>query len=128
MINLQQYFPAIMEVVKEQQRQVDKWGKQSHPEYTEHPLLPPSISVLVNPTAHNAKWICDTKHKNGKISWNDIFVEECLEACEEAKKGDIEALRKELIQVAAVCCSWIDDIDQKKGVQYPDYIGNPYHA
>lgn len=128
MINIQQYFPAIMEVIKEQQRQVDKWGKQSHPEYTEYSLLPPSISVLVSPTARSAQNICDVKSKNGKLAWNDILVEECLEAFEEAKKGDIEALRKELIQVAAVCCSWIDDIDQKKGVKYPDYIGNPYHA
>lgn len=128
MINLQQYFPAIMEVVKEQQRQVDKWGKQSHPDFTKNPLLPPNLAVMMSPTASCAKSVCDSKASRGEVSWNDIFIEECLEAAEEAKKGDVQALRKELIQVAAVCCSWIDDIDQKQNVQYPDYIGNPYHA
>ncbi len=124
MINIAEYYPSLIEVMKEQDRQVQKWGKQSHPHYTEYPLLPPSISVLVSPTARNAKMICDTKASTGKVSWNDIFVEEVLEACEEAKKGDVKALRKELIQVAAVCCSWINDLDEKENIQYPKQFVN----
>lgn len=101
------------EVKQEQERQVKKWGIQNHPDYTVLGLLPPSLPVMMNATADNAKYICDVKFKNGKVSWNDIFVEEALEASEEAKLGNTAALREELIQVAAVACSWVDAIDRR---------------
>lgn len=113
MINYREHFPSVWETANEQMRQLNRWGKQKHPDYTEYTLLPPCPQVIVSPTSSSAKSFCDRKAASGNISWSDILIEEVLGALEEAKSGNIENLRVELIQVAAVCCSWADEISER---------------
>ena len=101
--------PAINEVRGEMVRQVAKWGVQQHKSYT--------INTVMNEveiSADAAKARCDEKAKKGLVSWTDIFLEEVFEAFDEAKKGNLENLRTELVQCAAVAVSWIESIDRNK--------------
>lgn len=100
---------VLEEVFKEMEAQVNKWGEQNHFSYTY-----PDVTQLEEVTADSAKMFCDSKMDIGSGSWTDIFLEEALEAVEEAKKGDLENLRMELIQVAAVATSWVMSIDRNK--------------
>ena len=102
------------EVALEMFRQVLKWGIQSHPEYTANGVPIASTQPML------AKALCDAKATDGSLSWWDILFEEVLEAYDELnahmlvkKEIDIQKLRTELIQIAAVCCSWVEDIDRK---------------
>lgn len=50
--------------------------------------------------------------------WLGIVTEELGEAAKAYIEGDsTDALRKELVHVAAVCVSWIDCIDRREEVQ-----------
>lgn len=99
---------ALDDVRGEMQRQINKWGQQNHGSYT-----PSDVSTHGAPiTADLAKLICDSKARAGVVSWTDIFLEEVFEAIEEAKGGDLEKLRTELIQCAAVAVSWAESIDR----------------
>lgn len=102
---------AILEVVNEQLRQLEMWGAQHHPDYTNYTLLPSCPEVYLIPTTRAARNFCERKAQSGKLSWSDILIEEVLEVLDEAKAGNVKELREELIQVAAVCCSWVDAID-----------------
>lgn len=96
------------EVRGEMRRQINKWGQQNHDSYT-----PSDVTMHGDPiTADLAKLICDSKARVGDVSWADIFLEEVFEAIEEAKSGDLEKLRTELIQCAAVAVSWAESIDR----------------
>lgn len=106
-----QEFPigSLAGVEAEMKRQVAKWGQQNHYSYT--------INTVMNEveiSADAAKARCDEKAKKGLVSWTDIFLEEVFEAFDEAKKGNLENLRTELVQCAAVAVSWIESIDRNK--------------
>lgn len=103
-------YTSIAEVKEEMERQVAKWGEQNHSDYTAEGLFDFPEAVA---SADNAKLFCDSKADRGVVSWNDIFVEEALEAVEEGRAGNTAALREELIQVAAVACSWVNAIDRR---------------
>ncbi len=102
-------YTSLAEVAEEMERQVAKWGEQNHSDYTVGGLLDTEAAV----SADNAKLFCDSKAELGTVSWNDIFVEEVLETVEEAEQGNEAKLREELIQVAAVACSWVNAIDRR---------------
>lgn len=53
---------------------------------------------------------CDNQFKIGEGSWRLILKEEVSEALAEK---DLDKLRTELIQVAAVAVSWVEDIDKR---------------
>lgn len=101
------------EVLAECDRQVTLWGVQRRPAYTDMDALDHAerfpYSVL---DTSLAKSLCDFKMQDGTASWQDIIAEEFMEARDEAKKGDLSALRVELIQLAAVIISAIQDIDR----------------
>lgn len=101
---------ALTQVSDEMKRQVAKWGQQNHTSYTPQGLMEASGPI----TAELAKLICDLKSQAGAVSWTDIFLEEVFEAIEEAKNGNLENLRTELVQCAAVAVSWAESIDRNQ--------------
>lgn len=103
-------YTSLAEVAEEMERQVAKWGEQNHSDFTPDGLFDYPEAVV---SADNAKLFCDSKAERGTVSWNDIFVEEVLETVEEAEQGNEAKLREELIQVAAVACSWVNAIDRR---------------
>lgn len=82
-----------------------KWGQQNHPDGT------------------GGEWLGDSfgSHANVFRDWNDanstpttwttILLEEVFEALAET---DPKELRKELIQVAAVCAQWVEHLDRRE--------------
>lgn len=99
---------VLEEVFKEMEAQVNKWGEQNHASYT-YPDVTEDHNFI---NADEAKIVCDSKMDAGIGSWTDIFLEEALEAVDEAREGNKEMLRMELIQVAAVAVSWVMSIDR----------------
>lgn len=100
------------EVLEECERQVVKWGLQRRPGYTQLDALDHAEHFETQVTTDMAKAICDFKIADGTACWMDILLEEFMEARDEAKAGNKAALREELIQVAAVVVSAIQDLDR----------------
>lgn len=104
------------EVEKEEQKQLDKWGEQNHP-CLDQTLLnreggctPERMCDNYDiPSENVAKFLCDNSFKNGTGTYAHIALEELSEVISEF---DIEKRRQELIQLAAVCISWIKKIDR----------------
>lgn len=94
----------IASIVAERVRQQEKWGEQNHPDGTGQKYH----QTLRN--AHQAR--CKENARNGTVSFFDILIEEVYEAAAENNRA---ALRKELIQVAAVCVQWCQKIDRQQG-------------
>jgi hypothetical protein len=90
---------SLIDTEKEIARQIELWGVQSHPFGTNSKWLE---------LAELAKQKTDAKASDGTLTWKDILLEELLEALGEEA---IPTLREELIQTAAVCLSWVNDID-----------------
>lgn len=91
-------------VEAEMARQHEKWGLQNHPSYTE-------MAYVESPADYARAW-CEAKAKAGNLSWFDILFEEIFEAMDEAKAGNVDALKTELVQCGAVIGSWIESIDR----------------
>jgi hypothetical protein len=92
-------------VQAEEDRQVELWGEQNHPDGTGE-----DFAVA----ASMAKEACEAAFANGTGTWLDILVEEVFEAAEEA---DEEALIVELTQVAAVAKNWIRAIKRRQAAR-----------
>lgn len=98
-------------VGQEMERQLNKWGEQNHVSSYGYDVL----DNVAYPCAQDAKDLCDglaAGTEEGVLSWTDIFLEEVLEAREEAMLGNMEALKEELIQCAAVALSWVQSIER----------------
>lgn len=89
------------EVVAERWRQLKKFGEQHLPDGTGGY----DVSAAV------AKLNCDRATEDGTVTWRHVLEEEYFEAITERQW---ERLRPELIQIAAVCLSWIEDGDQRQ--------------
>jgi len=96
-----------------------KWGQQDHPDGAIRLVARINGSPvewlaedLEIPTAPRAKANCDAAARAGRLHWSVILVEEVAEAVDAI--GDYEALRAELVQVAAVAVAWIEAIDRRK--------------
>lgn len=63
--------------------------------------------------ANRARDACDEAAKQNVVTWRHILMEEAAEAAAETERA---ALRKELIQVAAVCAKWVEAIDRRKPI------------
>lgn len=50
----------------------------------------------------------------GRLTFAYVFDEEAAEVLTAAAEGDIEKLKKELIQVSAVCFKWLQAIDRRE--------------
>lgn len=88
----------------ERQRQLAKWGEQSHPDGT-------AITGDAE-RANRARHTCQVMAERGMVSWRDILHEEVQEAFAES---DPEKLRAELVQSAAVIAAWVLDLDRRSG-------------
>lgn len=100
----------VVEIAEERTRQVDKFGVQKHPDGTGH--APISAAAFLA----EARARCEKatgrgpSDEYGVLTWEEILTEEYAEAlCE----TDPDKLRAELVQVAAVCAAWIEDIDSR---------------
>lgn len=96
---------VLLDVHAERTTQNVRWGEQNHPDGTG---LPYDVE-----TAEAARDRCKRSAANGTVTWREILFEEVWEAMAEA---DLEALRAELIQVAAVAAAWAEAIDRREPV------------
>jgi hypothetical protein len=112
--------PAITEWVlsdigMERERQFVKWGPQHHADGTGDDKrlapFPQEGAYLFASWREHLRDNCDFEAKHGQVRWSDILLEEVFEALSES---DQAALRKELVQVAAVAAAWIEDIDSQR--------------
>lgn len=78
-------------------------------------LVPPDMDVEAATFRANwAKEQCDRASARGESSWSLILKEEVYEAIAEAATGDIDKLEVELVQVAAVCVKWCEQLRRIK--------------
>lgn len=96
-------YRVLDEVALERARQDEKWGEQNHPDGTGRDPWRKTLSDVFRER-------CDRLHQEGKGTWEHILLEEVYEALAEHDPG---ALRKELLQVAAVCVVWMEAIDRR---------------
>lgn len=107
---------ALSDIGEERERQFAKWGPQHHPDGTPADGDEGQARYF----ADKARERCDEAAADGRVTWNHILTEEFLEARAES---DPAKLRKELVQVAAVCGAWIEDIDSREPVAVADLGG-----
>lgn len=89
-------------VMHERERQDRKFGTNRH--------IPNGTGDIYYIYLANAdRNICDAAFKNGRGTWQHILQEEVSEAFAES---DPAKLKEELVQVAAVCKAWIEDLDR----------------
>lgn len=109
---------VLEEIHNERLSQTQKFGIQAHPDLSigNANLTRSQIRKYAEAELKKARERCETSRildKNGP-SWISILDEEFLEAMVEAACGNLDALRAELVQVAAVSVAWIEDIDRRK--------------
>lgn len=57
---------------------------------------------------------CDRAFREGRLTMAHVLDEECAEALTAAARGDTQALKGELIQTAAVCLAWLEEIEKRE--------------
>lgn len=97
---------AMTLVQQERERQIAKWGDQSLPLGTG--------SEEYGQLATFYREQCQRNADEGVDTWADVLLEEVYEALAEEDPDFVEA---ELIQVAAVCLSAIEDIQRKRDAE-----------
>lgn len=111
---------VLLEVSEERTRQDEKWGQQDHrdgcPKLLDREGGCSSQQLAYDleiPTAARARLICQIAFQLGQGHWSAILQEEVSEAV--AAIGNAPALRRELVQVAAVAVAWVEAIDRRGG-------------
>jgi len=94
---------VLQNIDHERNRQDEKWGPQRN--------KPDGTSPDYADRRDFYRQRCDDRAAAGEGSWLDILLEEVYEA---AAETDRAALRKELVQVAAVAVVWIEDLDSRR--------------
>jgi len=109
---------VVREVMLERWAQDKKWGEQNHPSFDqvlinrEGGVTPERMAERYEiPPEWRAKGTCQQEFARGQGTWMDVLQEEVSEAC--AAFGDPQALRAELLQVAAVACAWVELLDRQ---------------
>lgn len=98
----------------ERQKQILKWGDQTHPCVpAELPRIPSSHAIMLRSIAqeleHAAKADCNNAFREGSGTWWHIAWEELAEA----GAAPPEKRREELVQLGAVITAWIEDLDAR---------------
>jgi hypothetical protein len=103
---------VLTEVGAERARQETKWGQQNHPILDPKEINPYGLIERYNAarSAAEAQQITDQLSERGEVTYMDIFIEEVKEAVECGP--DTDALRKELIQCAAVAVAMVESLDR----------------
>lgn len=98
------------DIILERRRQEAKWGQQDLPDgdgTTER--------LYLHAEAEKAR--CDKAHDERRCTFAHVLREEVAEALAEcAPDNDPERrarLRRELIEVAAVCVKWVESLDRR---------------
>lgn len=106
-------YNILKELVGERERQDAKFGEQNYPTL-DPKLIQRSPQRMCEeyeiPTEERAKQLVEIHAKRGDLTWMHILVEEVSEVA--SSMDDIDKLRKELIQVAAVSIAMIESIDK----------------
>lgn len=97
-----EYSPILGDVWAERVRQIEKFGEQHREDGTGGPVM--------QRKAEEARECCDYLARHGGADWRAVLLEEVFEAMAE---DDPAKLRAELVQVAAVCVAWVEDIDSR---------------
>lgn len=103
----------------ERERQDARWGEQNHPDVWPRTQWHETVTTDVMarhygvPEATEAKARCDRSAWCGTCTWAHILVEEVAEVIEaatiaEGQDGPEEDVDRELVQLAAVCVSWLE--------------------
>lgn len=100
------------DIIAERWRQLRKWGHQKHPDVGGIPAAADAKRALYDEMAWRHKRDNDLNAKAGTVGWDGILLEEVYEALAESER---DALRAELVQVAAVCVAWVEDLDNRAG-------------
>ncbi|ROO82634.1 hypothetical protein EDD29_0115 [Actinocorallia herbida] len=79
-----------------------KFGEQNHRDGTGLPIYRHAANRYRDQAKRNAE--------DGALAWRDVLLEEVYEALAEKEP---EALRAELVQVAAVATAWVEAIDRR---------------
>ena len=110
--------PIYEEILLERHQQDLKWGVQDHPSISDKISKGPNSNVMDKicryygiPTQDKAQYDVEKAAKEGNLSWSHIAVEELSEVISATSE---EHRRHELIQLAAVCIAWCENIDRKK--------------
>lgn len=102
---------VLAEIADERVRQDQKWGEQNHPDGTgPHNIWPRLFRLPMDRSAGVAKGQVDFDAEMGRSTYAGILLEEVFEAMAES---DPQALRVELVQVAAVAAQWVEAIDRR---------------
>jgi hypothetical protein len=94
----------LLDLDKECSNHLTKWGDQRHPDGTG------TLRYVTEQAEARVRYEMMSEATEGDPSWDLILLEEVYEALSEKDHAE---LRKELVQVAAVCVSWIHDIDRR---------------
>ena len=100
----------LTEIQLERELQDVKWGEQNHSML--HPTAAYSDPHLRSWIAEEMRDRCNNAFSMQEGDWFMILQEEIAEAFEQAALGNTEALRTELIQVAAVVVAMIECLDR----------------
>ena len=97
---------ALDDINTERDRQIVKWGPQHHENGT-------GLGAWLNQTRGIESLLRVSRHDNdhGSSTWATILAEEFAEALLERDKRELEI---ELIQVAAVCVAWVEDLNGRE--------------
>jgi hypothetical protein len=112
---------AIVEVLRERERQNEKWGEQNHPNGTGPVTMPLKLDIRhieLAPAMHLAKLFTASTDAaaaphslTAPVTWRHILLEEVFEALAE---DDLDKLAVELVQVAAVAVQWREAIERQR--------------
>ncbi len=94
----------LLEVHDERRRQDARFGEQNHRDGLGHPM------AFDYPTEWRAKESYEHAKRTNDLTWCHVLGEEF---CEALHAGNVDRLREELIQVAAVAVAWIECIDRR---------------
>lgn len=94
---------VLADIAAERLRQDEKFPDQHLPNGTQANLYNATV-------ARQKQDMTQAKADRGTVTWLDVLVEEVAEATAEHEPTP---LREELIQVAAVCVRWIEDIESR---------------
>jgi hypothetical protein len=114
---------VLADVAKERSRQDSKWGQQDHldlvPGSADDPATLADVTrTHLMPLADDVRRLVDRLAGEGRSSWVLIALEELAEALEAAALLDgtrrsVDALRTEVVQLAAVAVQWAQAIDRR---------------
>lgn len=102
------WWPVFIAIERERFAQIAQWGEQrGYKDGTGHEFF---LRMAGEYKAQN-----DARQEAGKPGvWSKVLLEEVFEALSET---DELMLEDELIQTAAVCVAWIEDLRQRRGAK-----------